>query len=188
MSAGVAAPAYAGIPVTHRGVASAVALVTGHEDPGKQDTAIDWRALAAFPGTLVFYMGVAHLADIASSLQDAGRAPSEPAAVVEAGTLASQRTVRATLSTIAQRASEQDMRAPAITVIGPVAALADELAWLPPRALSGLTVAVTRARPQASELARRLTELGARAVQAPVIETRALPARWESWASMTSSV
>ena len=97
MTAGVAAPAYAGIPVTHRDAASAVAFVTGHEDPAKHETALDWEALARFPGTLVFYMGVKNLPQIAERLMAAGRAPDEPAAVVERGTLPGQRTVTAPL-------------------------------------------------------------------------------------------
>ena len=169
MTAGVAASAYAGIPVTHRGVSSAVALVTGHEDPGKDETAIDWPALAAFPGTLVFYMGVRRLPDITAALIAAGRPRSQPVAVVEAGTLPAQRTVTATLETIAETVAREGVHPPSITIVGPVAALAEELAWLPPRPLAGLTVAVTRARAQASGLARRLEGLGASVIQAPVI-------------------
>jgi uroporphyrinogen III methyltransferase/synthase len=175
VTAGVAAPAYAGIPVTHRGLSSAVALVTGHEDPGKDETSIDWAALAAFPGTLVFYMGVGRLADIAAALIGAGRPAAEPAAVIENGTLPAQRTVTGTLQTIAEKVREQDIRAPSITVVGPVAGLAADLAWVAPGALAGRTVAVTRARAQASELARRLEGHGARVIQAPVIRTRPLP-------------
>ncbi|HXW58062.1 MAG TPA: uroporphyrinogen-III C-methyltransferase [Solirubrobacteraceae bacterium] len=175
VSAGVAAPAYAGIPVTHRGSASAVALVTGHEDPAKDESAIDWPALAAFPGTLVFYMGARRLGELAQALLAAGRDPAQPAAVIEAGTLPEQRTITATLQTIAQRAGEEGVGAPAITVIGPVAALAGELSWLPERPLHGVSVAVTRARAQGSALAARLAQLGARTVQAPVIETVPLP-------------
>ena len=93
MTSGVAAPAYAGIPVTHRDDAGAVAFVTGHEDPAKEESAIDWEALARFPGTLVLYMGVGRAAEIASALIDAGRDPAEPAAAVERGTLPGQRTV-----------------------------------------------------------------------------------------------
>jgi uroporphyrinogen III methyltransferase/synthase len=178
VTAGVAAAAYAGIPVTHRGLATAVALVTGHtraeeHGEGRQDEAegidIDWPAMAAFPGTLVFYMGVRQLPRIAAALIEAGRSPSEPAAVVERGTLPDQRTVTATLATIAERAREEEIRPPSITVVGPVAELAGQLAWREPLPLSGRTVAVTRARAQASGLARRLRELGARVVQAPVI-------------------
>jgi uroporphyrinogen III methyltransferase/synthase len=175
ITAGVAALAYAGIPVTHRGLSSAVALITGHEDPDKPETAIDWPALAAFPGTLVFYMGVRRLAQIADSLIAAGRPPSEPAAIVEAGTLPTQRTVTAPLEEIAEAARREDVRAPSITVVGPVAALAEELAWLRPLPLAGLTVAVTRARAQASSLASRLQAHGAQVVQAPVIRMRPLP-------------
>jgi uroporphyrinogen III methyltransferase / synthase len=175
VTAGVAALAYAGIPVTHRGVSSAVALVTGHEDPDKGETAIDWPALARFPGTLVFYMGVRRLEQISAALIAAGRSASEPAAVVEAGTLPAQRTVTASLQTIAQKATREGIRAPSITVVGPVAALAERLSWLPPRPLVGRTVAVTRARAQASALALRLGSLGASVVQAPVIRIRALP-------------
>jgi uroporphyrinogen III methyltransferase/synthase len=175
ITAGVAAAAYAGIPVTHRGLSIGVALLTGHEDPDKDETALDWPALAAFPGTLVFYMGIRRLSAIAESLIAAGRSPHEPVAIVERGTLPGQRTVTGTLSTIAEVAHSEDVRAPSITVVGPVAALADELAWLPPAPLTGLTVAVTRARAQASGLARRLESLGARVVQAPAIRTVLLP-------------
>jgi uroporphyrinogen III methyltransferase / synthase len=175
VTAGIAASAYAGIPVTQRGLASAVAFVTGHEDPSKDESAIDWAALAAFPGTLVFYMGVRRLPDIAAALIAAGRSPSEPAAVVESGTLPTQRTVAGTLATIAQRVREQEVHPPSITVVGPVAALAEQLAWLSPRPLTGVTVAVTRARAQASGLAQRLEGLGARVVQAPAIRIQTLP-------------
>ena len=174
VTAGVAASAYAGIPVTHRGVASAVALITGHEDPDKPETAIDWAALAAFPGTLVLYMGVRRLPHIATSLIAAGRSPSEPVAVIEKGTLPDQRTVSATLATIAETVERESIRAPSITVVGPVAALAEEISWLGPRPLQGRTVAVTRARAQASGLARRLEALGANVVQTPVIRVRPL--------------
>jgi uroporphyrinogen III methyltransferase/synthase len=175
VTAGVAAPAYAGIPVTHRDAASAVAFVTGHEDPEKEESALDWEALARFPGTLVFYMGVGRLPRIAQALTAAGRAGDEPAAVVERGTLPGQRTVLATLSTIAERVEGEGLRAPAITVVGPVAALREQLAWLEERPLHGRTVAVTRARAQASGLAAKLRALGADVVEAPAIRIEPLP-------------
>jgi uroporphyrinogen III methyltransferase/synthase len=176
VTAGVAAAAYAGIPVTHRGLASAVALVTGHEDPDKDiETSLDWPALAAFPGTLVFYMGVRALPQIARSLIEAGRPPEEPVAIVERGTLPGQRTLTGTLATIAEIARAEEVRAPSITLVGPVAALARELSWLPPAPLAGLTVVVTRARASASGLARRLESLGARVLQTPAIRTVPLP-------------
>jgi uroporphyrinogen III methyltransferase / synthase len=204
VTSGVAAAAYAGIPVTHRGLATAVALVTGHtradsakdtasgESGGGKDgggerdggeaergeTDIDWPALAAFPGTLVFYMGVRQLPRIAQSLIAGGRPASEPVAIVERGTLPDQRTVTGTLESIAEVARAEDVRAPSITVVGPVAALSEQLEWREGGIgypLGGRTVAVTRARAQASGLARRLEELGATVVQAPVIRTRPLP-------------
>ncbi len=177
ITAGIAAPAYAGIPVTHRGLATAVALVTGHtrEDGEGSDPAIDWQALAAFPGTLVFYMGVRQLPTIARSLIAAGRAGSEPVAVVQDGTLPAQRSVHGTLETIADVVRREGIRPPSVTVVGPVAALGEQIAWLKPRPLSGRTVAVTRARPQASGLARRLRALGASVLEAPAIRISPLP-------------
>jgi uroporphyrinogen III methyltransferase/synthase len=169
VTAGVAAPAYAGIPVTHRDDASAVAFVTGHEDPAKPSTALDWPALAAFPGTLVFYMGVRNLGRIAEQLVAGGRPPDEPVAVVERGTLPGQRSVEGTLADIAERVSAAGLRAPAITLVGAVARLRSSLAWLEQRPLFGRTVVVTRARAQASGLAARLASLGARVVEAPAI-------------------
>jgi len=169
VTAGVAATAYAGIPVTHRDAASAVAFVTGHEDPAKPESALDWPALARFPGTLVLYMGVRQLGAITERLVAGGRAGDEPAAVIERGTLADQRVVTATLATIADRAGAERVRAPAIAVFGPVVALRERLQWFERRPLAGLTVAVTRARAQASALASRLESLGAAVLETPAI-------------------
>ena len=176
VTAGVAASAYAGIPVTHRGLAAAVAFVTGHEDPDKPETQLDWPALAAFPGTLVFYMGVRALPRIAERLVAAGRPADEPVAVIERGTLPDQRVVAGTLADVAERAAAAEVRAPAVTVVGPVAALHAELAWFGAGPLAGRTVAVTRARAQASALTARLRDLGARVVEAPAIRTEPLDA------------
>jgi uroporphyrinogen III methyltransferase/synthase len=179
VTAGIAAPAYAGIPVTHRGLSSAVALVTAQAGRAQGAGSSgggwpDWPALARFPGTLVFYMGAARLSEIASSLIAHGRPAGEPAAVVQAGTLPEQRSLAATLEEIADAAEQAGMGAPLLLVTGAVAALSDELSWLPARPLTGRTVAVTRSRAQASGLAHRLEELGARVVQAPTITTRVL--------------
>jgi uroporphyrinogen III methyltransferase / synthase len=174
VTAAVAASAYAGIPVTHRDAASAVAFVTGHEDPDKAESALDWQALAAFPGTLAVYMGVARLSAIADRLRAGGRPASEPAAVIERGTWPGQRVVTGTLETIADVATEAGIRAPAISLFGAVAALRSDLAWFELRPLHGRTVAVTRARAQSSGLAARLRELGAEVVEAPAIRIRAL--------------
>ncbi|HEX5929833.1 MAG TPA: uroporphyrinogen-III C-methyltransferase [Solirubrobacterales bacterium] len=169
ITAGVAATAYAGIPVTHRDDASAVAFVTGHEDPEKDESALDWDALARFPGTLVFYMGVKRLAENAAALVAGGRDPDEPAAAVERGTWPGQRTVSATLGTIAAAVERESVRAPALIVVGAVAARREELAWLERRPLHGRRVVVTRARAQASGLAGTLRGLGAEVVELPAI-------------------
>jgi uroporphyrinogen III methyltransferase/synthase len=168
ITAGVAAPAYAGIPVTHRGLAGAVAFVTGFS----AESDLDMAALAAFPGTLVFYMGVRTLPRIANQLIAGGRDPDEPAAVVERGTLPDQRTITGTLATIAELAREDAVRAPSITILGAVAALHARLGG----PLRGRTIAVTRAREQASPLAARLQALGARVVLAPAIRTEPIEA------------
>ena len=169
ITAGVAATAYAGIPVTHRDDASAVAFVTGHEDPEKAESALDWEALARFPGTLVFYMGVKRLGENASALIEAGRVPEEPAAAIERGTMAGQRTVEATLGTIAEAVKREQVKAPALIVVGQVARRREQLGWLERRPLHGRRVVVTRARAQASGLARTLRELGADVVELPAI-------------------
>ncbi|MGA6947670.1 MAG: uroporphyrinogen-III C-methyltransferase, partial [Solirubrobacterales bacterium] len=174
VTAGVAAPAYAGIPVTHRDDASAVAFVTGHEDPEKEDSALDYEALAEFPGTLVFYMGVKALPRIAQRLIEAGRDASEPAAVVERGTLPGQLTVTSTLEGIAAAVEEAGIKPPSVTVVGPVAARRERIAWLERRPLHGKKVVVTRARAQASELARRLNALGAESIELPAIRIEPL--------------
>ena len=146
VTAGVAAPAYAGIPVTQRGMAAAVAFVTGHEDPGKDETQVDWPALAAFPGTLVFYMGVRKLDRIAEQLVAGGR-PRE-----RAGGGRRARHVRRPAHgdagrspTSRARAAQAGVRAPAITVVGPVAALHEELAWFAAGPLAGAAASPSRA-------------------------------------------
>ncbi|HWH94768.1 MAG TPA: uroporphyrinogen-III C-methyltransferase [Baekduia sp.] len=181
VTAGIAGPAYAGVPVTQRGMAAAVAFVTGHEDPAKavgagggDGSQIDWPALARFPGTLVFYMGVRALPRIAELLVAGGRPADEPVAIVERGTLPDQRAVHGTLETIAALASAAGVKPPSVTVVGPVAALGEELAWLGRGPLEGVSVAVTRPRAQASGLARALRDLGARVVEAPAIVARPL--------------
>ncbi len=169
VTAGVAATAYAGIPVTHRDDASAVAFVTGHEDPEKAESALDWAALASFPGTLVFYMGVKRLGENAAALIEAGRDPGEPAAAIERGTWPGQRTVTATLGTIAEAVAGEEIKAPALIVVGEVARRREELEWLERRPLHGKRVVVTRARAQASGLAATLRGLGAEVVELPAI-------------------
>jgi uroporphyrinogen III methyltransferase / synthase len=169
LTAGVAATAYAGIPVTHRDDASAVAFVTGHESPEKDDPALDWQALARFPGTLVFYMGVKQLRANAAALIESGRSSEEPAAAVERGTMEGQRTATATLGTLADAVEREGIGAPALIVVGPVVARREALAWRERRPLHAKRVVVTRARAQASGLASALRDLGAGVVELPAI-------------------
>jgi uroporphyrinogen III methyltransferase/synthase len=169
ITAGVAASAYAGIPVTHRDDASAVAFVTGHEDPEKEESALDWEALARFPGTLVFYMGVKRLGANAAALIAAGRDADEPAAAIERGTMEGQRTVVATLGTLAEAIEREVFKAPALIVVGSVVARRESLAWLERRPLYDKRVVVTRARAQASGLAKTLRNLGGEVVELPAI-------------------
>jgi uroporphyrinogen III methyltransferase/synthase len=170
VSSAIAAPAYAGIPVTHRGLASSIAFITGHEDPEKLERAVDWTTLAAGADTLVLLMGTGQLAEIADELIAAGRPGDTPVAVIEWGTLPRQRTVSGTLATIAGKVKDEGIAPPAITIVGDVVRLRDELRWFDARSLSGLRVLVTRTREQASELSRRLEEAGAEAIELPTLE------------------
>jgi uroporphyrinogen III methyltransferase/synthase len=170
VTSGTGALAAAGIPGTHRGVASAVAFVTGHGAGDSPEAARDWKSLATFPGTLVFYMAVKALPTIAAELVAHGRAADEPVAIIERGTTDDQRTTRGTLSTIADVARTARVRAPALVVVGPVAAVGEELDWRRRRPLAGRTVVVTRAGEQAGSLAGRLRGLGAAVLELPAIE------------------
>jgi len=169
VTAGVAAPAYAGIPATHRDHASAVGMITGHAAAGKTGEPLDWEALARWPGTLVFYMGVANLPHICRSLMGAGADADTPAAAVCWGTTPRQTTVTGTLGTLPDRAARADLQPPAVIVVGGVVGLRKRLAWFETRPLLGRRILVTRARPQASRLLEQLEALGAEAVEAPAI-------------------
>ncbi|MDE3095208.1 MAG: uroporphyrinogen-III C-methyltransferase [Chloroflexota bacterium] len=170
VTSAVAAPAYAGIPVTHRGLASSFAIITGHEDPAKDDSSIDWAKLATGVDTLVFLMGTGRLAEIARRLIDNGRAPATPAAVIEWGTLARQRTAIGTLATIDVAVRDAGIAPPAVTVVGEVVRLRERLRWFDTRPLFGKRVLVTRTRQQASDLSRALAARGADPVELPAIE------------------
>jgi uroporphyrinogen III methyltransferase / synthase len=163
ITSAIAAAAYAGIPVTHRGLSTSFTVVTGHEDPAKGSTDTDWDALARAGGTLVVLMGAGRVADIAQALIAGGRAPSTPVAAVRWGTRPEQRTLRGTLATIADLGVE----APSAIVIGAVAGL--DLGWFEQRPLFGRRIVVTRAREQASELRVRLEQLGAEVIELPSI-------------------
>jgi uroporphyrinogen III methyltransferase/synthase len=170
VTAGIAAPAYAGIPVTHRGLATSVTFVTGHEDPSKPGTQTNWTALAKAGGTIVLYMGVKTLPGIAEALMKGGLPGEIPAAAIQWGTHPRQRTVVATLDTIAARAEEQNVTAPVITVIGWSVVLRDELNWFEQRPLFGKRIVVTRATQQAPVLSEKLRELGADVIEMPATQ------------------
>jgi uroporphyrinogen III methyltransferase/synthase len=177
VTAGVAAPAYAGIPVTHREYASAVAFITGHEDPSKPDSQLDWPALAAFPGTLVFYMGVRRLPQLAESLVQHGKSGDTPAAVIQWGTTPKQSTVTAPLRQIAERAQHAGLCPPAVIVVGRVADLAGKLRWFEDRPLFRQRVVITRPAHQTASMSDRLTALGAEVLELPAIRIEP-PGEW----------
>jgi uroporphyrinogen III methyltransferase/synthase len=171
VTSGVAAPAYAGIPVTHRNVSASVAFVTGHEDPTKGRPDVDWEKLANGADTLVLYMGVGRLEEISKGLIAAGRSQETPVACVRWGTVPEQRTVTGTLRDIADRVGEAGLKPPAVIVVGDVVALRETgLDWYERRPLFGRRVLVTRARVQAGELSADLERLGAEVYEFPTIE------------------
>ena len=169
VTSAVTAPAYAGIPVTHRGVSSAVMVVTGSEDPHGPANGVDWDAAAAFDGTLVVLMAWRNLPDIVDALMSRGAPAERPAAAVQWGTMNTQRVAAGSLSDIVNRANDAGLGPPMALVVGKVAALRKELAWFDKRPLFGKRVLVTRARSQASRLAELLEAHGAETVQAPAI-------------------
>ncbi|MBN1347700.1 MAG: uroporphyrinogen-III C-methyltransferase [Phycisphaerae bacterium] len=168
ITAAIAAPAYAGIPVTHRDWTATFALVTGHEDPTKAESNVDFSALARI-GTVAFYMGVKQLGANCAKLMAEGLDPDTPAALIRWGTRPDQETLTATVSTIAARAEAEGVRPPAMTLIGRVVGLRDRLSWFERRPLFGRRIVVTRTRQQASELTGRLAQLGADVIEAPTI-------------------
>ncbi len=169
VTSAIAAPACAGIPVTHRGVAGSVLIATGHEAADGPGASYDWAALARAADTLVFLMGVERLPTIVERLLAAGRPAEQPAALIRWGSTPEQEVVTATLGTIAARARERGIRPPAALVVGEVVRLREELAWLEELPLFGARVLVTRAREQASGLAARLRALGAVPLEFPAI-------------------
>ncbi len=184
ITSAVAAPAYAGIPLSHRDFTSTIGIVTGHERPDKERSAIDWKGLATSMGTLVFLMGVKNLRQICHNLIEAGRGPDTPAAVIQWGTTPRQRTVTGTLKTMPGIAEQEGITPPAVLVVGQVVSLRGSLNWFETRPLFGRRVVVTRARAQASEMKRRLEALGAEVVSFPTI--RIVPPR--SWEALDASL
>jgi len=174
VTSAIAAAAYAGIPLTHRKLAATLAFVTGHEDPHKEVSSIDWESLGRGIGTQVFFMGVKNLPDITQKLIAHGKSPATPVALIRWGTTPSQQTVTGTLDDIAERVKEAGLKAPAIIVVGDVVLLRENLKWFETRPLLGKRIVVTRAREQASDLVKQLADLGAECLQYPTI--RVIPA------------
>ena len=176
VTSAIAAPAYAGIPLTHRRMASTVAFVTGHEDPTKGKSDIDWQALARI-GTLVFLMGVKNIEKIVKELEDNGRSPKAPVALIRWGTTARQEILTGTLSSIVKLAREQKFAPPAIFVVGEVVALRDTLQWFDSKPIFGKGVVITRPEKQADDLAQLLIKAGANPIHFPTIKI-VPPASW----------
>jgi len=169
VTSAIAAPAYAGIPVTHREHTSQLTIFTGHEDPTKAESSLNYASIAKAPGTKVMLMGVERLGPITQKLQDEGLAPETPIALVRWGTTGRQQVLTGDLSNIAAKVVESGFSAPAVAVIGEVARLREQLAWFDRRPLSGRRIVITRTRHQAGALSSRLRELGADVYELPTI-------------------
>jgi len=169
----VAGPNYAGIPLTHRDHCSSFTVITGHEDPSKEDTAVDWNHIAKMSGTKVILMGVERIASIAASLMAGGMPPNTPVGMVRWGTTGRQQSIEGTLANIAGVVTEKNFKAPAITVIGGVVKLRKKLNWAERRPLFGQRIVVTRTRDQASHLSKQLVERGAEVLEIPTIRIEA---------------
>ena len=167
--AGIAVPSYAGVPITYPGGGDTLTFIRGHEDEGKTRASVDWSSLARLDGTIVCYAGPQQLPVILSSLVSHGRPEGDSAAVVYDGTLPTQETISGTLSEIIDVVKRSDDRRPAILIVGRVVALREHLRWFDARPLFGKRVLVTRPREQAVELTERLEEMGADAIEAPMI-------------------
>jgi uroporphyrinogen III methyltransferase/synthase len=167
--AGIAAPSYAGIPITYPGGGDSLIFVRGYEDDGKTRASIDWTKLAKLDGTIVCYTGSDQLPHMLDALLANGRSPDDAAALVYEGTQPTQETIAGTLGELARKAAESPDRRPAILIVGRVVALREHLRWFDARPLFGKRILVTRPRDQAAELVERLESMGAQAIEAPMI-------------------
>ena len=170
VTSAISVPAYAGIPVTHRDLTSSFAVITGHEDPTKNSSALAWEHLATAHGTLVFLMGMENLSLIASKLIENGRAPSTPVGIIQWGTRPEQRVLVGELQNIAQLVKEEGFTNPSIIIVGEVVQLREKLQWFEKRPLFGQRVIVTRARHQASALSQGIEDLGGEPWEFPAID------------------
>lgn len=175
VTSATAVAAYAGIPVTHRTMNSSFTVVTGHEDPSKDDSQVDWRHLAKDAGTLVFLMGLHSLSQLCRRLVDEGKDPETPAAVIQWGTTPRQRMVKGSLETLPDIARKASFQPPATVIVGQVVNLADRLQWFAKKPLLGLRVLVTRGRAPVNYLSEMFSEEGAEVIEIPTIEIHPLP-------------
>ena len=186
ITSAISVPAYAGIPVSHRGIATSFHIITGHEKAESNgELSLDFETLAKCPGTLIFLMGIANMDFIARRLMECGKDPKTPLAFIEKGTTPYQRTVMATLETAGETIARENVTAPAITIMGGVVELGTSLAWKKNLPLSGKRLVVTRAAKQASGITARLTALGAEVIETPMIETRAVDVNFD-WATLAN--
>lgn len=170
VTSAISVPAYAGIPVTHRDLTSSFAVITGHEDPNKNSSAIAWEHIANSHGTLIFLMGVANLELIANKLMENGRSKATPVALIQWGTRPEQRTLVGELHNIAELVEREKFTNPSIIIVGEVVSLREKLQWFEKKALFGKRIVVTRARQQASVLSQAIEDLGGEPWEFPVIE------------------
>jgi uroporphyrinogen III methyltransferase/synthase len=170
VTSAIAAPAYAGIPITHRKHTASVAFITGHEDPTKPSSNVNWKNIATGVGTLIFLMGVKNVDRITEKLIEHGRSPDTPVVLVRWGTTSKQTVISGKLSNIVKKVEDSGFKPPAVIVVGEVVRLRSVLNWFEKKPLFGKTVVVTRARAQASNLVERLEELGAECLEVPTIE------------------
>ncbi len=187
ITSAVAVPAYAGIPVTHRTLASTVTLVTGHEDPMKPESVIEWPRLATVDGTLVFLMGVKNLPRIVEKLLGEGKSPDTPVALIRWGTYMKQQTVIGTLAGIVEQARTHTLQPPIVIVIGPVVSLRDKLNWFEQRPLFGKRILVTRPKHQASEFSRLLETYGAEPIECSTLDI-VPPRSWQETDEAISAI
>ncbi|WP_066635962.1 uroporphyrinogen-III C-methyltransferase [Desulfolucanica intricata] len=170
ITSAISVPAYAGIPVTHRDCTSTLAIITGNEDPTKEDSGIAWDKIATGAGTLVFLMGMGNLSKITARLQEYGRPADTPAALIRWGTRPEQRTLVGTLENISYKAKEADFKNPAIILVGEVVKLREKLSWFEKKPLFGKRIVVTRSREQASVLSEAIEALGGEPWEFPTIK------------------
>ncbi len=175
VTAATAAGEYAGFSFTHREISSAVAFVTGHEDPTRGASRLDYQSLAKFPGTLVFYMGLNRLTEICLNLQQAGMSETTPAAVVCQASLPTQQVVEGTLQTLPELATLRKLKPPSLIVVGPCVTQRAQLSWFEQLPLFGLSIGITRPEDQADDIADRIIRLGGEPVMMPLIEVRPVP-------------